>query len=148
MSTRNETETVSLRKMAVHEYNLINHLEEKLKTYNEDLCKKKDLQIRVDDLQRVLEDVARDMKQTNENHLKKKESISKMLEHCKTTEITLSVNNQRLRDAIDHMNGRIDTLRLRKENLISHIEKLNKCNEYLENELGNVKVRVNIIYFS
>lgn len=148
MSTRNETETVNLRKMIVHEYNMINHLEEKLKIYNKDLCEKKDLQIRVDDLQRVLEDVAWDITETNENHMKKKESIIKKLENCEVTESTLSVNNQKLRDAIDRMNGRIHDLRLCKENLISNIEKLNKCNENLENQLGTVKVRVNINYFS
>lgn len=140
MSTRNET--VNLRRRIVHEYDKVNHLVEKLKIYNDDMCKKNDLQIRINDLQRVLDEVACDMKQTNENHLKKKESISKMLEHCKMTESALNVNNQRLRDAIDHVNRSIDTLKLSKENLNSNIEQLHKCNECLENELGTDKVRI------
>lgn len=146
MIIKKETEQKHLRMKVYHEYKKICDLEEKLKRYNEDVCEKEELQIRINDLQRILEEIEFGMKQTYEDHLKMKDSILKKLDHYKIIENSVHVKNQRLNDAIDQKTKHLDTLKLDKEKRTRDIENLNMCNENLKNEMNNSEVSININY--
>lgn len=117
-------------------------LQEKLLTYNEDIEKKADLQIRVGNLQQWIEDLENKMKQANADQMNMIDVQTRKLKKSEEEEAVLRLANNRFIDVNDRMAKQLCALKEREQQFLCEIQKSEECKKVLENELCNAKVSI------
>lgn len=117
-------------------------LQEKLVTYNEDVNEKADLQIRVADLQQLMENLENNMKQNNADQTSMTDTQKKKLKKIEEEEAVIRATNTRFVGLNDRMFIQIVSLKEREKILLCEINKLEEHKQVLENELCKAKVSI------
>lgn len=129
-----------LRKNLECKKNDICQLEEKLSMYQDELKKKKDMQIQVCNLKQWLEGIQHKSKKMYNGMLNNLNVQTEKLNKMQATECTLRKENKKLLDVDDRIRQQLNDLKKQEQKLPMEIEDLTIRRDCIQNDICNTKV--------
>lgn len=134
----------NLKERACHQEEQIQKLREKLAIYDEVITKKEELQCKLNDVKRWIEDVELKEQLINTDLLNNLECHLKKLNKSEATICQLQAERSKLLDLNGSMTEQLRTLKQSEQKLLNSIEELKLCKKRIQSELSNANVSIQI----
>lgn len=133
-------ETTYLKDALACKEQIICQLKEKLYTYNDDLEKKKHMQMQLSNLEQWLEGIQHKSVKTENDMLKNLDVQIDKLNEIEAYECSLKKTNNNLLDAKDSICQRLNETQKKEQTILMEIEELKTCTDRIQNNICNVQV--------